>query len=219
MIRAWRNFKIIFSRPLFIIIFRPKILFFVTYSILTGDTKVEFVIYWVLMRINISYNYICTVSLIQGTPEEWCTNFGSNYRFIIDTCYYFEKFPKTFNDAKKNCRDKFGSNRNGKLMEPNTMESSQKIQELAENIFGSGDFGVPRDFVLTGFEKHDDAGTDVRHNSDGSRALIKPWQGNGFIKDSGEPYLRFNTKSQKWYDGKADSSEGGVPYFSICESY
>ena len=43
MISAWRNFKIIFSRPLFIIIFRPKILFFVTYSILTRDTKVEFV--------------------------------------------------------------------------------------------------------------------------------------------------------------------------------
>ena len=48
MVCAWRNFKIIFSRPLFIIIFRPKILFFVTYSILTGQTKVEFVIYWVL---------------------------------------------------------------------------------------------------------------------------------------------------------------------------
>ena len=45
---AWRNFKIISSRPLFIIIFRPKILFFVTYSILTGQTKIEFVIYWVL---------------------------------------------------------------------------------------------------------------------------------------------------------------------------
>ena len=37
-----------YSRPLFTIIFRPKILFFVTYSILTGQTKVEFVIYWVL---------------------------------------------------------------------------------------------------------------------------------------------------------------------------
>ena len=43
-----KEFQIIFSRPLFIIIFRPKILFFVTYSILTGETKVEFVIYWVL---------------------------------------------------------------------------------------------------------------------------------------------------------------------------
>ena len=48
MASAWRNVKIIFSRPLFIIIFRPNISFFVTYSILTGETKVEFVIYWVL---------------------------------------------------------------------------------------------------------------------------------------------------------------------------
>ena len=48
MASAWRNFKNIFSRPLFTIIFRSKILFFVTYSILTGQTKVEFVIYWVL---------------------------------------------------------------------------------------------------------------------------------------------------------------------------
>ena len=42
------EFQKYFSRPLFTIIFRPKILFFVTYSILTGQTKVEFVIYWVL---------------------------------------------------------------------------------------------------------------------------------------------------------------------------
>ena len=51
MVSAWKNFKIIFSRPLFINIFRPKILFFVTYSILTGDTKVEFVIYDLLSQL------------------------------------------------------------------------------------------------------------------------------------------------------------------------
>ena len=39
MVCAWRNFKNIFPRPLFTIIFRPKILFFVTYSILTGQTS------------------------------------------------------------------------------------------------------------------------------------------------------------------------------------
>ena len=38
---AWRNFKIIFSRPLFIIIFRKKILFSCPYSILIGHIKVE----------------------------------------------------------------------------------------------------------------------------------------------------------------------------------
>ena len=44
----WRNFKIIFSTPLFIIIFRTKILFSGPYSILTGHTKVESVVYQVL---------------------------------------------------------------------------------------------------------------------------------------------------------------------------
>ena len=50
LVCAWRNFKNIFPRPLFTIIFRPKILSFVTSSILTGQTKVEFVIYWVLWK-------------------------------------------------------------------------------------------------------------------------------------------------------------------------
>ena len=47
---AWRNFKNIFSTQLFTIIFRPKILSFVTYLILTGETKVEFLIYWVFLQ-------------------------------------------------------------------------------------------------------------------------------------------------------------------------
>ena len=45
-----KEFKNIFSTPLFVIIFRPEILLFVTHSFLTGLTKVEFVIYWVLSR-------------------------------------------------------------------------------------------------------------------------------------------------------------------------
>ena len=123
----------------------------------------------VLQSIDCGTIQLHQVSLILGTHEEWCTNLGSNYRFILDTCYFFEEYRQNFNDAKKNCRDKFGSNRNGKLMEPKTMVRFRKIKELAKNIFGSG-------CVLTGFEKNNDAGTDVRHNSDGSRALIKPWR-------------------------------------------
>ena len=49
MVSAWRNFKYIFPRPLFIIIFRPEMLKFHPYSILTGDTRVEFVIFCVLI--------------------------------------------------------------------------------------------------------------------------------------------------------------------------
>ena len=48
MVSAWRNFENIFPRPLFIIIFRPEILKFHPYSILTGDTIVGFVIFYVL---------------------------------------------------------------------------------------------------------------------------------------------------------------------------
>ena len=43
MVSAWRNFRNIFPRPLFIIIFRPEMLKFHPYSILTGDTMVGFV--------------------------------------------------------------------------------------------------------------------------------------------------------------------------------
>ena len=48
MIKAWRNFKNVFLRPLFIIMFTPEMLKFHPYSILTGDTIVELVIYHVL---------------------------------------------------------------------------------------------------------------------------------------------------------------------------
>ena len=51
MVSEWRNFKNIFSRPLFTIIFRPEMLKFHPYSILTGDTMFGFVIYCVLSNL------------------------------------------------------------------------------------------------------------------------------------------------------------------------
>ena len=51
MVSAWRNFKNIFPRPLFIIIFRLEMLKFHPYSILTEDTMVGFVIFCVLKRV------------------------------------------------------------------------------------------------------------------------------------------------------------------------
>ena len=57
MVSAWRNFKNIFPRPLFIIIFRPEMLKFHPYSILTGDTRVEFVIYSVLMLVKMLQDF------------------------------------------------------------------------------------------------------------------------------------------------------------------
>jgi hypothetical protein len=48
MASAWRNFKNISSKPLFTMIFRPEMLKFHPYSILTRGTMVGFVIYCVL---------------------------------------------------------------------------------------------------------------------------------------------------------------------------
>ena len=45
---AWKNFKNIFSRPLFTIIFRPEMLKFHPYSVLTRNIMVGFVIFCVL---------------------------------------------------------------------------------------------------------------------------------------------------------------------------
>ena len=61
MVSAWRNFKNIFSRPLFTIIFRPEMLKFHPYSILTGETMVGFVIYCVLSTIlkKTMLTYLC----------------------------------------------------------------------------------------------------------------------------------------------------------------
>ena len=52
------EFQTIFPRPLFIINFRPEMLKFHPYYILTGDTRVEFVIYCVLSQ----------KSVTRGTP-------------------------------------------------------------------------------------------------------------------------------------------------------
>ena len=65
MVSAGRNFKNIFPRPLFIIIFRPEMLEFHPYSILTKDTRVEFVIYCLLS--SILNDLICNSNIITLT--------------------------------------------------------------------------------------------------------------------------------------------------------
>ena len=70
MVSAWRNFRNIFSRPLFTIIFRPETLKFHPYSILTGETMVGFVIFCVLMEVVYSTKYkgyMHTIVYIQTT--------------------------------------------------------------------------------------------------------------------------------------------------------
>ena len=59
LVSAWRNFKNIFSRPLFTVIFWPEILKFHPYSILTWETMIGFAIYCVLIQRLIHSDIIC----------------------------------------------------------------------------------------------------------------------------------------------------------------
>ena len=89
MVSAWRNFKNIFSRPLFTIIFSPEMLKFHPYSILTGDTMVGFVIFCVLKG---SENLVMGKSCIFGS-----SNFYSDQKALGPLC----SGPTVF--AKKLC--------------------------------------------------------------------------------------------------------------------
>ena len=57
-------------RPLFIIIFRPEMLKFHPYSILTGDTRFEFVIYCVLSKSLPELDGKVNVEHHQSHPEQ-----------------------------------------------------------------------------------------------------------------------------------------------------
>ena len=97
MVSAWRNFKNIFPRPLFFIIFRPEMLKFHPYSILTGETRVELVIYCVLMKgllevehqIKQLFTFIRDFSCITRAKDpvyfDKCTNeqFISDLNFVL----------------------------------------------------------------------------------------------------------------------------------------
>ena len=74
MVSAWRNFKNIFPRPFFIIIFRPEMLKLHPYSILTGDTRVEFVIYCVLIKKSKTYPSVAIRTTWRSITETSATS-------------------------------------------------------------------------------------------------------------------------------------------------
>ena len=91
MASAWRNFKNIFSRPLFTVIFRPEMLKFHPYSILTGQTMVGFVMYFVL-KINPNLPLLAVV-----------------HRLFLVSIWHFAIFPGN-NHSQFHCSVPAGSN-------------------------------------------------------------------------------------------------------------
>jgi hypothetical protein len=138
---------------------------------------------------------------------------GDQYRFIVDTCYYFDKIAKDVDDTQRNCGIVFGPNRHGKLMEPTSMAVVQKLYAMAK------EFIQDNKDVLTGFEKVDNAGS-MKHSSNDVMAQIQPWLNTGSdVDDSGQPYMRFypNRDPVEWHDGVNEHS--GFHNYAICESF
>ena len=72
------------SKIFFTIVFRSKVLFFVAYSILTGQTKVEFDIYWVL-RITLQLKQLSLGTLLLNYLGRLC-DFEANLGDICKIC-------------------------------------------------------------------------------------------------------------------------------------
>ena len=105
MASAWRNLKNIFSRPLFTIIFRPEMLKFHPYSILTGDTMVGFVIFYLLkpsflMRRMWRWNKIMVIYLLLccNVVIFYEAHLLSSSANFLPTTYNFAFSYKTFNE-------------------------------------------------------------------------------------------------------------------------
>ena len=93
MVSAWRNFKNIFSRPLFTIIFRPEMLKFYPYSILTGERMAGLVIFCVL-KVSKSQKQIMTLWILpkkrmKRTQDTILSVFRSFFGRINDALIYF----------------------------------------------------------------------------------------------------------------------------------
>ena len=77
-------------------------------------------------------------SICEYVPKLFdCEGLGSNYRFVLGNCYYFEETESDFANASKNCEDKFGAYGYGKLFEPMNKHLNDKVIQVARNTITS----------------------------------------------------------------------------------
>ena len=143
---------------------------------------------------------------IKLKKQQSCLKGEPNYRFIDNTCYYFETTYKSYDDAKQNCNTKFPQ---GKLFEPKSLSSNKKVYKMALSIKN-------HPYWWIGITDKRNEGSWV-YDSDGTSVAISiPW-------NSGEPNGEPNGGSgenclQSWKIGKwGDISCGNNWAMSICE--
>ena len=83
----------------------------------------------------LQFNNLELISHISLTYE--CPlSFGSMYFHLLGNCYFVDTTEQSYNDAKENCKNKFGNNQLGRLFEPKTLQSSQEITNKAKSLSG-----------------------------------------------------------------------------------
>ena len=150
---------------------------------------------------------------------KWCT--GGKYQTIDGKCYFFEDNKMSFQSAKENCQRIYKGQR-GKLVEPRTLETAQKLMEAAKKTFSIED----RNFaaVYFGVEIIDYDG-NLKYTSTGIKTPYSPWNAEGLKRnDPEEPkkYLTVLPGNPPGLTGGAENgywqiTPGEYPYASICE--
>ena len=135
--------------------------------------------------------------------DQVCPTDQVNYKLIQGNCYYFEKKKQNFETSQENCKTKFSTD-SGKVFEPTSLELYDEIVAAAKSTFGGG-------WILTGFEKMDIDGNQVKYSDTGIETNIRPWDQND-ITGNNKPYLSVNVVNSKWL-----SRPWGFKAYSVCE--
>ena len=132
----------------------------------------------------------------------------SNYHLLNDHCIFVEKSSKTYENAKQNCKTKFGGN--GKLFEPMTWSENQ----MAYKIAGHGNWWI-------GVNDKQTEGSYV-YETTGKPILFTPKFYSSSYGSRGTSYncILYNPPSS-WYDSDVvhwQDYSCTSSYYSICES-
>ena len=136
-----------------------------------------------------------------------CPTNESNYHILNDHCIFVEKSSKSYENAKQNCKTKFGGS--GKLFEPKTWSENQMAYKIAGygNLWiGVNDKRIDRTYVYESTGKPISF-TPIFYSGYGSQGtsynciLYRP------------PSSGYNSDIVHWLDYPCSYS-----YYSICES-
>ena len=140
-------------------------------------------------------------SIVSQCPTEL-----SGYRLIEGNCYFFETTNKNYEKAKQHCKEKFGGK--GKIFEPKTLATSQKVHKIAVDI--------KKYYYWVGVNDIQSEGTWV-YTSNGSPIQFNaPWVSSSFgSRGASNNCVLFNNYGQigKWGDYSCSTDY----YYSICE--